>query len=380
MSSAKKIGFVAIALTLGLTLFLISDRFKETTSPDQPKKKSQAHTLPPPSKKQTEPLKEEIKIGKEVEPKREIISSKRKQQVARVVQSISPSDKSVSVSKPTVPVLNDPNHNEDLVIGEENKELENNVVNSELPKHENALTKPKGKYFKFQVSSPEASSLPAVIHSVDFQKGRELAAYKTNTYVDILTNKKSLTLVCGVFGYKIVDKVIDYNNPSLTEGAYQDEQGAWVIPYILEPLAKGDISVMYNVGFYKDAVVMLPQSKRELDQLVNMMQLNPQYAIKIHGHCNGNNGRKIIALGDSKNYFDINGSHEVYGSAKQLSAFRADAIRSYLIENGIEPGRLKTQAWGGSDQLVDRNSPSAKLNDRIEIEILENVKDMSAQY
>jgi outer membrane protein OmpA-like peptidoglycan-associated protein len=373
MSSAKKIGLVAIVLAVGLTLFLISDRFKSTVTPDQSKKKSETHTIP--TKKENNTVKQETKVEKEADTKHEPLRKIEPQTTHTVSPSVTSKNTS-SVLTPAVPVLDESNPNEAVATNEESNENEvvdsespENIV-SELPKDENVLLKPKGKYFKFEVSSTESSSVPTVIHSVDLDKGRELASYKTNSYIDILPNKKPLTLVCGVFGYKLVQKVVDYTNPSLTEGAYQDERGAWVIPYTLEPLEKGDVSVMYNVAFYKDAVVMLPQSKQDLDELVDMMQTDQDYKIKIHGHCNGNHRRRIIALGDSKNYFDINGSLEVHGTAKQLSAFRADAVRSYLLEKNIEPARLKTQAWGGTYQLVDENSPNAKLNDRIEIEIL----------
>jgi outer membrane protein OmpA-like peptidoglycan-associated protein len=182
-----------------------------------------------------------------------------------------------------------------------------------------------------------------------------------------------MTVVCGIFGFKEVVKVIDYNNPSGTEGAVQGSNGEWIITYQLERMKKGDVSVMYNVSFYKDAVVMLPNSKTEMDELVNLMQLNPNYKIKIHGHCNGNyNQRKIIALGKNKNYFDMKGSDEKNGSSKELSKLRAEAIQSYLIVNGIDKKRTEIFAWGGTNMLVGENSASARLNDRIEIEILED--------
>src|SRR5690606_21091599 len=158
--------------------------------------------------------------------------------------------------------------------------------------------------------------------------------------------------------------------PGTTEGAYQDEHGAWVIPYKLERLQKLDVSVMYKVSFFRDAVVMTRESKPEMDQLVSMMKLNPEYKIKVHAHCNGNNDRRIIALGTPKNYFDIKGSNEIPGSAKQLTSMRAEAVVSYLSENGINADRIKTYSWGGTNMLVGETSSSARLNDRIEIEIL----------
>lgn len=179
-----------------------------------------------------------------------------------------------------------------------------------------------------------------------------------------------MSVVCGIFGYKEEVKEVDYDNPGQTAGATQDEKGAWIIPFQLERLKRGDVSVMYHVSFYKDAVVMLPQSKVEIDELLSLMKGNPKYKIKIHGHCNGTNSRRIIALGDAKNYFDINGSNEISGSAKDLSRLRAEALQDYLVENGIEKNRTETYAWGAINMLVSEYSPSAKLNDRLEIEIL----------
>jgi outer membrane protein OmpA-like peptidoglycan-associated protein len=126
--------------------------------------------------------------------------------------------------------------------------------------------------------------------------------------------------------------------------------------------------VMYNVGFHKDAVIMLPQSKTDLDELVNMMKENPNYEITIHGHCNGKNERRITTT-TSDDLFDVTSSKRIIGSAKMLSDLRAKAIRNYLIRAGIEAGRLKTYAWGGRYMLVKPDSNYASLNDRIEVEI-----------
>jgi outer membrane protein OmpA-like peptidoglycan-associated protein len=236
------------------------------------------------------------------------------------------------------------------------------------------LGKPKGKFFRFVILDEQGQPVNATVHHVDYARGKDLATYPANEYVDVLppsTANNPMTVVCGVFGYKEVVKQIDYNNPA-TSGISADNQDAWVVTYPLERMKKGDVSVMYHVSFYKDAVVMLPVSKTEMDELVNLMQRNPAYKIKIHGHCNGNHKRKIIALGADKNYFDNQGSEEKKGTAKALSLLRAEAVRSYLEGHGIERKRIQVYGWGGLQMLVGQNSTNAKLNDRIEIEILED--------
>jgi outer membrane protein OmpA-like peptidoglycan-associated protein len=231
----------------------------------------------------------------------------------------------------------------------------------------------KGKLFKFDIQSPTGAAVVGKVHHVDLLKGRDIAAYSSDDYSDLpKPAQEPMTIVCGIFGYKEITQLVDYQNPGLTEGATQDSESAWVIPFKLERLKKGDVSVMYDVSFFKDAVVMLPRSQEELDELVNLMSTNPGYSIKIHGHTNGTHKRKIIALGKTRNYFDTKGSEQKNGSAKELSKLRAEGVRDYLIEHGIEKSRMEIMAWGGLNMLVGENTAGAKLNDRIEIEILED--------
>jgi outer membrane protein OmpA-like peptidoglycan-associated protein len=251
--------------------------------------------------------------------------------------------------------------------------VDTSAISTVLP--EESDIKAKGKLFKFVLRTADGKPVKGEVHSVDYKRSRDLATYASDRYVDIThpsNEHNPMSLVCGIFGYKEVVKFLDYKDPSLTEGASQDAKGAWIIPYHLERMKKGDVSVMYHVSFYKDAVVMLPQSKTELDELVRMMADNPNYKIVIHGHCNGNSSRKIIALGPTKNYFSVTGSEEKTGTAKELSKLRAEAVQTYLADNGIDKGRAETYAWGSLNMLVPETSTSARLNDRIEIEIVQD--------
>jgi len=277
----------------------------------------------------------------------------------------------------TVPVESVPT--EDVAEGAEDSRqyvVVDSVTVTPVPAASIGKVKTRGKLFKFEVSTTDGRPVPATVHYIDYNRGRDLATYPINQYLDILppssTRRQPMTLVCGIFGYKEVIYNINFAAPYLTPEVTEDEKGAWAVPYKLEPLSKGDVSVMYHVGFYKDAVVMLPGSKLELDELVNMMKMDPNYVIKIHGHSNGTNKRKIIDLGKTKNYFSVTGSYQHEGSSKELSRLRAEAIQRYLSENGIEKDRSSIYAWGGLNMLVPENSNSAKLNDRIEIEILKD--------
>lgn len=276
--------------------------------------------------------------------------------------------------QPAAPVSNTPDIGltiTDSVASEPEKEPEVKVANEPAPR------KAKGKFFKFTILDPSGSPLNGKVHHVDLKQGRDIASYNSNEYSDVprpssSNREEPMTIVCGIFGYKEVTQLVDYTNPGITTGAVKDENGIWTIPFPLERLKKGDVSVMYDVSFYKDAVIMLPRSQEELDELVNLMSANPKYKIRIHGHANGTGKTKMIVLGKVKNYFDIKGSKQKNGTTKELSKQRAQAVLDYLVEHGVTQDRMEIFAWGGTNMLVAETSPSAKLNDRIEIEILED--------
>lgn len=257
---------------------------------------------------------------------------------------------------------------------EEKSEAENSQntpINHEVP----ALPQPKGKYFRFRITTADGRPVPGEVHHVDRARQLDIATYKTEQLVDITrpAQNQPMSVVCGIFGFKEVVKVIDFEDPASSAEAIQGNDGEWIVTYKLEPLKKGDVQVMYNVSFYKDAAIMTPQSKNELEELVTMMKLNPNYRIKIHGHCNGNYNKRLIKYpGKNKNYFSMTGAEDKNGSSKELSRIRAETIRNYLADNGIDKNRMEIFAWGGTNMLVAETSTSARLNDRIEIEILQD--------
>jgi outer membrane protein OmpA-like peptidoglycan-associated protein len=239
---------------------------------------------------------------------------------------------------------------------------------------ENAALKPHGKFFKFIITNQEGQFMPGLVHLVDPISGAEVERFQTDQYIDIArpNSRQQLDIVCAPFGYKAVEKVVDYSSPWLTEGAFIDNRGAWVIPYAIEKLEVGDVTGLYNIGFYKDGAILLSASKDNLDQLANLLTTNPKYVITLHSHCNGKNMRKVSVPIDFKDPFDIQNGKEVELSAKDLTKLRGEAVKAYLVANGIEQNRVKVYGWGASDMLVKHTDPNSKINDRIEIEIMKD--------
>jgi len=128
---------------------------------------------------------------------------------------------------------------------------------------------------------------------------------------------------------------------------------------------------MYNVYFYKDAAIMRPESKYEVNALLDMMKENEKYKIRIHGHTNGKAAGKIISMSDNKNFFSMTGSKDGFGSARKLSEERANVIKDYLVSEGISANRLEVKAWGGKKPIYEKDHSQAHANVRVEIEIIE---------
>lgn len=136
-------------------------------------------------------------------------------------------------------------------------------------------------------------------------------------------------------------------------------------------MKKGETETLDYIFFYKDASVLRPESRHAVDKLVSIMKLHPNEKIRIHGHTNGNDKGKIIKRGDaSTDFFSLDNTVEVYGSAKELSEQRANVIRDYLIANGINKNRMSVKAWGGKKPLYKVDDIKAEANVRVEIEVL----------
>jgi outer membrane protein OmpA-like peptidoglycan-associated protein len=211
---------------------------------------------------------------------------------------------------------------------------------------------------------------------VDAEREKPLKQVKGNEYLTLPNpNSKSgkLKLVCEAFGYRKVEHELNYLIPLAdTAKKYVDLMGTtFVINFDLVRYHAGDIATLFNVYFYNDASVMLPESKAELTRLLQMLTENPHYKIRLHGHTNGNYHGKILAMGPQKNFFSIDGAVNSVGSAKDLSFNRAATIREYLEANGIEGSRMEVKAWGGKRPVYDKHSVNAKKNVRVEVEILE---------
>lgn len=239
-----------------------------------------------------------------------------------------------------------------------------------------AQAKENTKPFVFKVSRiDDGHRVKGEVVVADIDLAKRIGTYWGDTLVYVPKPKSKSTdmaLSCLVFGYRKVQHNINYLNPQ-RDSIEMLADSTIVVPFKLMRLQKGDVAVMYDVFFFKDAAIMRPESRYEVGALVEMMKENEKYKIKIHGHTNGKSHGKIISMdGTSSNFFSLNNTKEGYGSAKKLSKARAELLKNYLISNGIPEKQLVVKAWGGKKPIFDIHTPQAHANVRVEIEILEN--------
>jgi len=216
------------------------------------------------------------------------------------------------------------------------------------------------------------------VEVVNTETAKLVTRVKGNTYLTLPnpgTESGKLTLINNTFGFRKEQLEINYKNTEAdTVKPYVTLVGNYyMINFALNKIQKGDISTLYNVYFYNDAVVMLPESKYQLNSLLELLKSNEKMKIKLHGHTNGSGGGKIIYMGPSKNFFAVtkdakNGS----GSAKELSEARAETIREWLIAQGISADRIEVKGWGGGRMIYDKNSTYARKNIRVDVEVVQD--------
>jgi len=109
-----------------------------------------------------------------------------------------------------------------------------------------------------------------------------------------------------------------------------------------------------NINFYQNTFATMPESQGTLYDLLFIMQNNPELKIEIQGH--------ICCI--DKDY-------------RNLSLDRAKQIKRFLVYNGIQDYRVKTNGFGVTQPIhpIPEATPEqAAENRRVEIEILSKTR------
>jgi outer membrane protein OmpA-like peptidoglycan-associated protein len=107
-----------------------------------------------------------------------------------------------------------------------------------------------------------------------------------------------------------------------------------------------------NVRFDFDKADLHPQDKELLSRVAGILSTVQGYQIYVYG------------------YTDDIGTQEYN---LKLSDRRAEAVRDYLVQNGLNPDIISTKGYGKDDPLVPGSSPEARaVNRRVEIGLVDS--------
>jgi len=231
----------------------------------------------------------------------------------------------------------------------------------------------KGKLFVFKFLNAEnGNEIRGEVHFAETKKSTQYQAFKADEVIDLPPPKNSL----GVYhiqtiapGYKPLETDFHYKDP-LPVSSGSGPEGELIIPLSLERAKRGDYIEFNSVSFFRNSVILRPESEMELLGLAELMKEHTSYKIRIHGHCNGTEDRDIFTMGTSTKFFESDRANQKQrASDKELTDFRAETVKKYLVSQGVDEGRIATKGEGGKLMIYPPNSVYANYNDRVEIEV-----------
>ncbi|HWK99190.1 MAG TPA: OmpA family protein, partial [Parapedobacter sp.] len=198
------------------------------------------------------------------------------------------------------------------------------------------------------VDAESEEPVQAVVTVTDVGSNRtvykEQADYEDGTFLAPLPFGKTYALHINQPGYLFFSESYPLDDSARINDAYE-------IRISLSRISVGKSETLNNVFFKTDQYTLLPESKSDLDQLVNFLNLNEHVRVEIGGHTD-------------------NTGQEAYN--QQLSESRAEAVYNYLIDAGISVSRLTFRGYGQSQPIATNDTPEGRgLNRRTDFKIVE---------
>jgi len=135
----------------------------------------------------------------------------------------------------------------------------------------------------------------------------------------------------------IPDEVDNCPNSPETFNGYQDEDGCPDEKPIEEKF------ILRGVNFESGSAALTPDSYSVLDDVVRSLQAYPEVRVEIRGHTD---------------------SQGPAGFNLELSQKRADSVKQYLINSGIDPARLTTVGVGEEEPVAPNSNAEGRAQNR----------------
>jgi outer membrane protein OmpA-like peptidoglycan-associated protein len=129
--------------------------------------------------------------------------------------------------------------------------------------------------------------------------------------------------------------------------------------FIRRITGSSEIQILKQVQFATGRATILPNSYPILDEVVRLLKVNPEIKhLAIEGHT------------DNRGSNDLN---------EKLSNDRANSVMQYIIDKGIEAGKLSAAGFGPKKPIADNNTNEGRQkNRRVEFHIRDKAENVAA--
>ncbi len=205
------------------------------------------------------------------------------------------------------------------------------------------ITKAKPKGFMVRTQIRNASTQESLDARVIVKKDNFTESLMTyDGYLNLnLSEGEKCTIIVEKEGYFDFQKEITLKETMLSEN------GDYKLALDLKRIETGFSFTLKTIQFMQSEAIVINESYPALDKLYSFLKRNKDIQIQIIGHTDNVGDKRALLL---------------------LSEDRAETIKSYLIEKGIDPSRLETIGYGGNFPLNDNSTEALKAkNRRVEI-------------
>lgn len=197
-----------------------------------------------------------------------------------------------------------------------------------------------------------------VVARISYQSlpyGSKVGFLSGSTFVFPLFDNEKYSVIVEAPGFAPSKYMLDPSTANSDRRVIQD------IELLLPASAANNAETTHTVGkvmrlddlnFDAGKANITPTSFEELDEVVVMLQNNPNMVIQLEGHT------------DTRGNANLN---------LKLSEDRVLAVKNYLVSKGANKRRIKTKAFGGSVPLSLEDTEEAHaFNRRVELRVLQN--------
>ena len=211
------------------------------------------------------------------------------------------------------------------------------IYTFELPQNVRAhrVTYVKGTVKDADTKEP----LEAAIEILDLEKNSPVFQdYSSASQGDFLA-----TLVTGKnYGLNISKTGYLFYSANFSLAGHEDKN-PFEIAVLLQPIAIGNKVILKNIFFDTNKFDLKPESKAELQKLIEFLGVNPTIRIEVSGHT------------------DNVGNDELN---QTLSENRAKSVYTYLIANGIKADRLVYKGYGKTQPVAPNDTEDNRSKNR----------------